>query len=102
MKKITYILLFYFVAFSIAPTIISLLKSKYEISHFYNILEEEQNQEQKEELSKKTFEDVFINTIYIDLLQFNSNLSGNFYSFYNETLNCNFLCNIIIPPPNTI
>jgi hypothetical protein len=102
MKKFTYILLFYFVAFSFAPTIISLLKSKYEISSYYNLIEEEQSQEQKEETSKKTFEDFTVYSFSTDLILLKTFYKYNFISFYNETLNCNFLCNIFIPPPKTI
>jgi|688.fasta_scaffold00533_4 hypothetical protein len=101
MKIFSYILLFYFVAFSISPTIISLLKSKYEISNYCN-LPEEQSQEQKEESTKKTFEGFNEKSFSCDLNQCQSSIKYNFSSFYNETLNCNFHCNIFIPPPKLV
>lgn len=102
MKKATYLLLFYFVAFSIAPTVISLLKSKYKISSYYNLIEEEQSEEQKEETSKKTFEDFTVYSFSTDLIFLKTFYKYNYISFFNEKLNCNFLCNILIPPPKTI
>jgi hypothetical protein len=99
MKKTSIILLIFFVGFICTPTILSVVSKKFDISEFYNIIEEEQQEENVKNHKELTY--IYYNpSLNIDFYNYYSK-SKSFY-FYNDKLNCNFQFNIIIPPPNFI
>ncbi len=99
MKKISFILLIFFVGFICTPTILSVVSKKFDISEFYNIIEEEQQEENVK--NHKEINYILHNTSFN--IDFNNYFSkSKYFNFYNDKLNCNFQFNIIIPPPNFI
>jgi hypothetical protein len=100
MKSIASILLLFFVAYTVAPTIISCVSEKIDLSQCYKLIEEEN--ENTEDNLNNSKENYFVNNSFLEFNFKNFLSQSKKITFYNEKLNCNFQSNILIPPPKQI